>query len=322
MPACSGRSSVAETAPHTPEIDRAVRVMAAARRGNPTRVIMRAIAVAEPDVLLLGATSLLGWSLLRAAPVPVLAVGNRDGAALPAGIAHGINLDDELAMVLLFRAVRPALVIHCAGVCNVETCERSPAFARSVNVEGTRILLRHAPAEARIVYCSSDHVFGGDHGPYDEAAPTAPISVYGETRVAAEALVRARGNSLVIRPGLWIGPSATGRVGMLDWLRHRHGKQLPMTLVTDEVRSAVWAEDAARRVWELARTPLVGVRHLTATRAVARPALARYLIEHFAPGAAFTVEPRSARRWPHLGDVTLATRFTDPLAAALPAACV
>jgi dTDP-4-dehydrorhamnose reductase len=142
--------------------------------------------------------------------------------------------------------------------------------------------------------------------------------VYGRTRVAAEQLAIARENTLVTRAGLWIGPSSTGRIGHLDWLRGRHRRGLPMTIVADERRSAVWAKDAARRVWDLARSTFVGIRHITATRAVWRPELARYLDQHFAIGATFAIEPRSQRRTPHIGNIELATIYTDPLAAPLP----
>lgn len=261
---------------------------------------------------------MLGWSIWRARPLAVEGFCNGNTRALPEGIESGIHLDDELAVSLLFKTARPALIIHCAGVCDVETCERSPEFAHSVNVEGTRILLEYAPPDTRIVYCSSDHVFGGDAGPYFEDSPTAPISTYGRTRVAAEQLVLARPYTLVVRSGLWIGPSATGKIGHLDWLRDRHRRGLPMTVVSDEVRSAVWAEDAARRVWELARSPITGVRHLAATRAAARPEIAAFVDRHFAIGATFGVEPRRDRKTPHLGNVELATRHADELARPLP----
>jgi len=274
--------------------------------------------MATSDVFLFGANSMLGWSILRAGAPGVTPFCNGNTRTLPEGIERGIHLDDELAMALLFSHERPRLIIHCAGVCNVETCEKSPEFAHSVNVEGTRILAEYAPREARIVYCSSDHVFGGDGGPYSEATATAPISVYGRTRVGAEQLMLARPNTLVVRSGLWIGPSSTGRIGHLDWLRDRHRRGLPMTVVTDEVRSAVWAEDAARRVWDLARSDLTGIRHITATRAVARPEIAAFVNRHFEIGATFGVQPRRERRTPHLGNVELATVHDDDLASPLP----
>ena len=125
---------------------------------------------------------------------------------------------------------------------------------------------------------------------FDRVGAGSSALIVSNTTVAplyAERLVRARANTLVVRSGLWIGPSATGRIGHLDWLRHRHRRGLPMTVVADEVRSAVWAADAAARVWALARSPLTGVRHITATRAVARPELARHVDRHFAIGATF-----------------------------------
>lgn len=273
---------------------------------------------AAGDVFLFGATSMLGWSILRAATAPLTAFCNGYTRDAPAEIERGIHLDDPLAVYELFAAETPRLIIHCAGVCDVEKCEQSPEFAYSVNVDGMQLLIDHAPASARIVYCSSDHVFSGDTGPYDEASPTDPVSVYGKTRVAAERLLASRPNSLIVRTGLWIGPSATGRNGHLDWLRYRHRKQLPMTVVADEARSAVWAEDAARRVWELAASPVTGVRHLVASRVVSRPELATYLAARFVTGAQIDVHHRRDRRAPHLGRVELATRYSDDLARPLP----
>ncbi|MDQ3367120.1 MAG: sugar nucleotide-binding protein [Myxococcota bacterium] len=270
-------------------------------------------------IFLFGANSLLGWSIFRAGP-QAIAFCNGFTRSPPPGIERSIHLDDELAVSQLFAREQPELIVHCAGVCDVATCEEAPDFAYSVNVDGTRILLDYAPAAARIVYCSSDHVFGGDAGPYAEDTAPSPISVYGETRAAAEQLVLARANTLVVRGGLWIGPSSNGRMGHLDWLRQRHRRGLPMTIVADEHRSAVWAEDAARRVWDLAHSSITGIRHLTTTHPVSRPELAHYLSTHFEIGAQFEVVPRvdqRSRGTPHLGHVELATIHTDALAAPL-----
>ncbi|MFN0253288.1 MAG: SDR family oxidoreductase [Kofleriaceae bacterium] len=271
--------------------------------------------------LLFGASSMLGWSILQGAlraEIAVTAFCNGNTRTLPAGASQRVDLDDEGAVEDLFRTIDPpALVIHCAGVCDVADCERSPEFAWAVNVDATRFLVAHAPPATRIVYCSSDHVFGGGRGPYFEDSPPAPISVYGRTRVEAEALVRARQNTLVIRSGLWIGPSGNGRIGHLDWLRSRTSRNLPMTIVSDEIRSAVWAADASARVWELARSTVVGTRHITATRAIDRPALAAFVNSRFSIGATFDTAPRATRPAPHLGNVELATRYADALATPL-----
>ncbi|MDB4956776.1 MAG: dTDP-4-dehydrorhamnose reductase [Myxococcales bacterium] len=268
---------------------------------------------------LFGANSMLGWSIFHFGDLAELTpFCNGFTRSLPPGIERGIHLDDELAVAQLFAEEQPHTIVHCAGVCDVEKCEESPDFAYSVNVEGMRILIDHAPRDARIVYCSSDHVFSGDTGPYREDSPTDPLSVYGRTRVAAERLLLERPNSVIVRAGLWIGPSASGKNGHLDWLRYRHDRQLPMTIVADEARSAVWAEDAALRVCEIARASVTGIRHITSTRTVSRPELARYLNERYEIGARFELQNRQDRRMPHLGCVELATVYDDALARPLP----
>jgi dTDP-4-dehydrorhamnose reductase len=271
------------------------------------------------DVLLFGASSMLGWSLVRGAPRDSFtAFVNGSTRKLPTGVTRRIDLDDEPAVRALFATERPRLIVQCAGVCDVENCETSPEFAYEVNVEAMRILIAHAPPDARIVYCSSDHVFSGDTGPYREDSPTDPLTVYGKTRVAAEQLMLARPNTIVIRSGPWIGPSATGRNGHLDWLHYRTRRGLPMTVVADEHRSVVWAEHAAQRVWALAASTITGIRHITASRTVSRPELAAFLVERYAIGASFGLQARADRPVPHLGHVELTTRFTDELARPLP----
>ncbi len=260
---------------------------------------------------------MLGWSLFRARPT-IDAYCNTATRRPPPGVVGGIDLDDEPAVAALFARVQPKLIVQCAGVCDVENCERAPEFAWAVNVDAMRILIAHAPKGARIVYLSSDHVFA--EGAYDEASLTEPLSVYGRTRVAAEQLMRARGNTLIVRSGPWIGPSASGRNGHLDWLRSRHARGLPMTVVADEARSVVWAEEAAARVWRLAESSITGVRHLT-SRMIDRPALAAYLNERFAIGARIAVRRRTDRDVPHPGRIELRTIFDGELAAPLTEVC-
>lgn len=178
--------------------------------------------------------------------------------------------------------------------------------AREINVEHVRRLLRVLPAKTKLVYVSSDHVFGGD-GVYDEKSTPCPISVYGRTRVDAEELALTRLGSLVVRVGLPIGPSPNGRTGHWDWLRYRIQRDLPITIVHDEYRSVVWAEDLAIRVIRLARSAETGVRHVSATRAVSRVELANYLLSILGETAHYHRESRHQRSVPHLGRVELAS---------------
>jgi dTDP-4-dehydrorhamnose reductase len=213
----------------------------------------------------------------------------------------------------LFDGAEMETLIHAGGVCDVARCQDDPAFAWRINVDGVRALLDALPSSARLIYCSSDHVFGGRPEPYLEDAPPEPVSSYGRTRVAAEHLVREHdARHLVVRVGLPIGPSPGNRVGHLDWLRYRHGRGLPMTLIADEHRSAVRADDAADRILDLAQADAAGIRHVAAP-AMSRPALARRLARDLGIDPRFELRRRADLPIPHLGRVELGSTWTPAL---------
>jgi len=267
-------------------------------------------------IILFGATSILGYNLARLFPARLLPFVTPGARARSVRSWPALNLEDPAWASSLFEERRPDILLYCHAVCDVPKCEDAPEWARTINVGHVRRVLAALPARTRLVYVSSDHVFGGD-GVYDEEAPPCPISVYGRTRVEAEEFVLQRPGSLVIRVGLPIGPSPNGRTGHWDWLRYRIERNFPMTIVHDESRSAVWADDLACRVMELAESPATGVRHVTATRAVSRTELADHLLSLLNKPAAYLTESRRQRCAPHLGRVELATVYGDALSRPL-----
>ena len=278
-----------------------------------------AVMCAERRVILLGGTSQLGFSIVRRygleALTPFCSVYSRYAACER---WPRLNLDDGDALRRIVREWRPDLVLHCAGICDVGKCESWPEFAWKINVDSVRVLLSAIPRSTRLVYCSSDHVFGGDRGPYYESDLPHPISVYGKTRCAAEAAItKERPDALIVRHGVGIGPSMSGRSGHLDWLRNRTRRGMPTTVISDEVRSAVWSEDLAERVWNLAHTGVAGIRHVVATRASSRVELAHYLDTRFCIGAKLAVATRHEQAAPHIGNVELSTEYSDALATPL-----
>jgi dTDP-4-dehydrorhamnose reductase len=138
-----------------------------------------------------------------------------------------IDLETQPDIAKLLSSDPPSLLIYGAGFCNVAQCQANPDYAYTRNVESLKYLLDFLSPKTRLVYLSSDHVFGGGLGPYNENSTPHPISVYGKSKLAAEELVRsARPDALVIRTGLVLGPSISGRHGHLDWLRYRSNNNL------------------------------------------------------------------------------------------------
>ena len=191
------------------------------------------------SIYLFGATSIVGWNLFRIAPNKIVPYCNHNTKAEPCKAWRRLNLEDQEEIKTVFSKNPPRTLIHCGGICDVEKCEKSPEWADSINVESVANLLDHLPQQTRLIYCSSDHVFGRD-GSYTEDSDPSPISVYGQSKVEAEKIIQKRkADSLIIRFGLPIGRSIDGRTGHLDWLHYRSKKGLPITIIRGECRSAV-----------------------------------------------------------------------------------
>ena len=98
------------------------------------------------------------------------------------GLTHrDLDITDAAAVQRVVSGID--LVINCA-VIGVDECERDPALARAVNVDGPANLARAAKS---ILHFSSNYVFGGtekkDYAVDDEARP---VNEYGRTKFAGD----------------------------------------------------------------------------------------------------------------------------------------
>jgi len=177
---------------------------------------------------------------------------------------------------------RPNAVIHLAAMSSIADCAADPDEARRVNVEGTRAVARAASAVgARFVFVSTDQVFDGTSPPYRESDAPTPISLYGETKAEAEAIVRDEGgeNVLVVRLHLVVGPSArpdrpSGTDRLVEAVRRGESPRL----FVDEFRSAIHVGDVARTLIALAGHRRTGVLHLGGPERLSRLEIGRIVV--------------------------------------------
>lgn len=117
-----------------------------------------------------------------------------------------INLRDETALAELARRGFD-VVIHAAGLVDLEQCEASPQLAHALNVRSVEVLIQALHGmPTRLIYLSSDNVFDGRLDEYTEDDPPAPLNVYGHSKVAAENLLKGS-RHLVVRIPIVYGRS-------------------------------------------------------------------------------------------------------------------
>src|SRR5882724_9372207 len=167
----------------------------------------------EPRTIwITGAAGLIGSYLVKKAAqfVPSLRV-----VALS---RDRLDLTDFAAVRSEFRRQRPLLFIHCAALSRSPECQANPALARKQNVDVTALLAELA-SDIPFIFFSTDLVFDGRAGNYDESASVNPLSVYAETKVAAEQIVLANPRHTVVRTSLNGGTSPAGDRGFNEQLR-------------------------------------------------------------------------------------------------------
>ena len=180
-----------------------------------------------------------------------------------------LDLTDINAVQQAFAKQKPQLIIHCAALSKSPACQADPALAHKLNVEVTAHLALLA-AEIPFFFFSSDLVFDGRRGNYAEIDPINPLSVYAETKTAAEKIVLANPLHTVIRTSLNGGISPTGDRGFNEEIRHAWQRQRTLRLFTDEFRCPIPAVATARAVWELVARSQPGLYHVAGSERLSR----------------------------------------------------
>lgn len=143
---------------------------------------------------------------------------------------------------------RPDAIIHTAAMTNVDTCESQKELAHELNVVAVETLIQVCRQfNIQLVHLSTDFIFDGANGPYDELAPACPVSYYGQTKLEAEnAIIAAGGKWAILRTIIVYGiVSDMSRSNIVLWAKGALEKGEPINVVNDQWRMPTLAEDLA-----------------------------------------------------------------------------
>jgi len=180
-----------------------------------------------------------------------------------------LDLTDFAAVQRKISQDKPQLIIHCAALSRSPVCQENPKLAWQLNFEVTKNLAELA-AEIPLIFFSSDLVFDGRKGNYTETDSPNPLSVYAETKVAAEQIVLRNPKHSVIRTSLNGGQSPKGNHAFNEELRCAWRAGRSVKLFSDEFRCPLHATVTARAIWELAAQNKPGLYHLCGSEKLSR----------------------------------------------------
>ena len=214
-------------------------------------------------LLLLGGNGQVGRELRRSlAPLGELVIATRDGD----GADAVADFDAPESLAALIARIAPDVVVNAAAYTAVDKAEADAAAAFRTNAEAVAAIARACAARgALLVHYSTDYVFdGGATQPYREDHTTAPLGVYGESKLAGEQAIRASGARHAILRTAWVY-AAHGKNFLLTMLRLT-GERDELRVVADQIGAptpAAWIADATAAL-VLRGVVTSGTWHLTA----------------------------------------------------------
>jgi dTDP-4-dehydrorhamnose reductase len=152
-------------------------------------------------LLLFGKGGQVGWELQRSlAPLGDVIALDFDSTDFHADFTQPARLAETV------RAIAPDVIVNAAAHTAVDKAESEPELAAAINAEAPRVLAQAAAGKgAWLVHYSTDYVFDGSgDAPRREDAPTAPLSVYGRTKLDGEDAIRASGCRHLILRTSWV----------------------------------------------------------------------------------------------------------------------
>ncbi|MEH1031085.1 dTDP-4-dehydrorhamnose reductase [Micromonospora profundi] len=220
-------------------------------------------------VLILGATGMLGHTLLRslseAAELDVYGCA-RSTSVTPAlfpghlrqQITPGVDVTDPGALRRILTELSPDVVVNCVGVIKQRPDVEDAPNTIAVNALFPHVLARECAAQGtRLVQVSTDCVFSGRHGDYREQDIPDPYDLYGRAKLLGETV---QAPALTLRTSI-IGHELGTARSLVDWFLAQRGT---VNGYTEAIYSGVTTVEFAAmlRTVVLPRPDLTGLYHV------------------------------------------------------------
>jgi dTDP-4-dehydrorhamnose reductase len=242
-------------------------------------------------ILITGSNGLLGQKLvallLPVADIDVLATSrgeNKLAALYPA--LHFVSLDvtDRVQVMKVVEYFKPTHIIHTAAMTNVDECEANKEGCLKLNRDATAYLVAACELfNVHLVHISTDFIFDGENGPYDETAKANPVNFYGESKLLGEDLVKqARCKWTILRTVLVYGVAHQyGRTNIVLWVRDNLRAGQVIKVVEDQFRTPTLAEDLAIGCWLAVEQNAEGIYHISGKEMLTPYDMALQVAAHF-----------------------------------------
>jgi dTDP-4-dehydrorhamnose reductase len=177
---------------------------------------------------------------------------------------------------------RPDHVILTAALTHVDRCETEPGLAEAINVKGTEQVAKACRAiGAGLTFFSTDYIFDGQTGPYQETDTPNPLSVYGRTKLEGEKIVAGLLEDYRIVRTMVVFSYLPGSLNIFMQIKERLEKNLPIAAPSDQMINPTHALNLAQATAELIENKQTGIFNIAGTTRLLRDAFTRQVVSSF-----------------------------------------
>ena len=223
-------------------------------------------------ILITGSNGLLGQKLvanLLNKEIDFLATskGENRNQDCPNEKYCSLDICVQSAIEDLFDKYNPTHVIHTAAITNVDACELNPDLCYLVNVQATQFLLEASfKHKAHFQLLSTDFIFDGLKGNYNEEDIPNPLSHYASSKVNAEQVLSNSEyqNWSIVRTIIVYGiGNNLSRTNIVCWAKDALSKGQEMRIIDDQFRAPTWADDLAWACVRICKLNKTGIFHIS-----------------------------------------------------------
>ena len=181
---------------------------------------------------------------------------------------NDVDVTDFARTRAVLTDVRPDVVLNTTAYHRVDDCETHPELAYQVNASAVLNLVRIASdLDAVLVHISTDYVFDGSvQTPYTETSEPFPLSVYANSKLAGELLIRAMSRKyfLIRSCGLYGVAGSRGKGGnFVETMIAKASRHEPIQVVNDQIVTPTYTVDLAEQIVRVLPTTQYGLFHMT-----------------------------------------------------------
>ncbi len=205
-------------------------------------------------ILVTGSNGLLGqklvYKLKDRSDVELIATARGENRLLDQSGYQFLSMDicDKQSVDEVIDQVKPDHIIHAAAMTQVDACELDHEACDKANVEAVQYMVDAAERNnSHFIHISTDFIFNGEEGPYDEEGTPDPLSYYGNAKWKGEQIVQnSKLRWAILRTVLVYGiVDNMSRTNIVLWAKGELEQGKSINVVDDQFRSPTLAEDLA-----------------------------------------------------------------------------